>query len=323
LRTYPFALTLGLALLSFHAGAQTPAGSEDQKAAEYGEAQHFVSPALLDDLSQRFWDLEDETSDGLRVKVGADAVVGLVHGSHVRAHAVVGPALSLQLSKFGRAAKRHSVLARRTESLQGQPTARFKLLLAQECTRTKRVLSELRRRLLQTRHDLDVLQSEAKLAAVPEAKLAPQGLRIASCNAPAAVVALAPDADADAALRALDATNQTRRRAFLLDVDKDLLDRLAAANSDLEFLQRTERRSEEVFDQAERVLRETNLLRSRFFVEGYLGYVFQASGFGVYSELGGLTTGLGVGWGPLSLGAMYVEPRRFGAYIALSVKVFD
>jgi hypothetical protein len=172
---------------SGRAVAQSPRSGQGIE--ELGQAHHFISPVLLEELSELWWDLEDETLKGWRMNAAANVVWATVHNDDGW-YQVFGPAISAQFGFVGRRAKRRSVLRERLTLLDTQHTERLKLLLGQECTRTRNELEVLEKKLAHAGAELlkDTSLRSCQLALLPRHRQP----RITRSNSPTRSRSLTP-----------------------------------------------------------------------------------------------------------------------------------
>ncbi len=359
--TYGSLLAILLCVVARSAHAQdasepTSTPGDAESVPRYGRADQLASPPMLEELSERLWDLEDQTrkADGWipRRAAALNAVYGVGHSRDIAWHQLLGVAMSIRVSWWGRVAKQPRVLARRYDLLEKEHAERLKLVLGQECLRAREAVKEYDARLAQTQHDLERLgvvrrptpepmyEAEAT-PAVTLAGGAPKPFATACTKPPVAKsssppaanpppATATPAADAAGAARALEQplpANQEakeRRKVFLQEVELDLRQRLAAAQADLKFLLATDSAAGETMRKAMSVVTET---RSGIYAphfEAFLGYTFQLSQHGVGGgDLGGLTAGAGVGIAPISAGVFVVNPRVWGFYFSMSAEIID
>jgi hypothetical protein len=314
---------------SGRAVAQSPRSGQGIE--ELGQAHHFISPVLLEELSELWWDLEDETLKGWRMNAAANVVWATVHNDDGW-YQVFGPAISAQFGFVGRRAKRRSVLRERLTLLDTQHTERLKLLLGQECTRTRNELEVLEKKLAHAGAEL--LKVNGTPRDVPVHMFAGhESPFVPACVAPAPSTTKnhakqqpdpkqEPDSEQGKSPQ-LDAAETTSRRTFLAELERDLIDRLEATRRDFDFLLTTDKQAGVAYKRVHSAIEEANAASSRFFIEGFMGYAFQIGKHGVGRDLAGLSAGLGGGWGPLSIGCVLAEPNALGPYISISGAIFD
>jgi hypothetical protein len=330
------------------------APSDADSVPRYGRADQLAAPPMLEELSERLWDLEDQTrkADGLipRRAAALHALYGVGHSRDIAWHQLIGVGLSIRVSWWGRVAKQPRVLAHRYDLLEKEHAERLKLVLGQECLRAREAVKEYDARLTQTQRDLELVGVVRKLA--PEPKYEPESkpqviakpFAPACTKPPVAQSSIAPDPKSTAATPsaqtgapeaatsattpqqtvAVDEGAKDRRKVFLQDVELDLRQRLAAAQADLKFLLATDLAASETMSKALSVVSETRRGIYAPHFEAFLGYTFQLSQHGVGGgDLGGLTAGAGVGIAPISVGLFVANPRVWGIYLSMSAEIID
>lgn len=312
--------------------AQPAPQSNPSTVDSYGSAKSLASPALLEELAERLWDLEDQTVEAPKTAVAANVLVGAAHGSDVPWHLLLGPAISVRLFPVGRFTTRRAVLERRLELLTTHHAVRLQLVLAQECARAQADIEELEARLGETQRRLLALNAPiaprpAMIVATSGAKrrhpaFTPQCFpssregRTTSTSPGRQVVPESLPTEED----------RVRRREFLTGVEVDLIGRLTAAQSNLQFLIATDSRASDAVEKAKSVVAETGSPTSRLFFEVFAGYTFQLSQSGLGQDLGGLTSGGGVGFRSLvdfSAGMFLAENRTWGFSLSISTRLND
>lgn len=299
----------------------------------------LVSPARLEDITERLWEVEDATDSSLRTRFSMNLVYGFAHRTKVGWHQLFGPSLALRIMPFGTSTWNVKELDRRFELLADHHMNRFRWLLAYECSEAAKEIVRLRAQIVQVRADLGV-PVPVEQATTSQVEQAPNDDDNAEgalfCPAPPGydregdpLLKKSPSPDTSAASPDTPAENpdDQRRRDFLRELDGDLIRQLEVARANFQFLQSTDERATTLFEHTQQLV--SNTRRPFIFIEGQAGYAFQVSQGGVTDDLGGFMLGLGLGlivqnnpYVPtVCIGGLYAHPSTWGLYAALSVGI--